>query len=187
MRRLLLRSRHLLLGKHACGLPFTHGLIGLAHVRRLMDWLDGHGRVLSSSCDGRDRGRHWREGRTNAQKPFRCCCAEFERPASPHPWSRSGPRPRPHSTSNWPIAVPISHDSYQLARSDSLGSTPFFQVLAGLLGKTAKSEARRPLASGDNYLNSASPVSSTLRAISSAISSGARRSAPARRNATFVA
>jgi len=57
--------------------------------------------------------------------------------------------------------VPISHDSYQLARSDSLGSTPFFQVLAGLLGKTAKSEARRPLASGDNYLNSASPVSSS--------------------------
>jgi hypothetical protein len=31
------------------------------------------------------------------------------------------------------IAVPISHDSYQLARSDSLGSTPSFQVLAGLL------------------------------------------------------
>ena len=27
--------------------------------------------------------------------------------------------------------------------------------------KTAKSEARRPLASGDNYLNSASPVSSS--------------------------
>ena len=52
-------------------------------------------------------------------------------------------------------------DSYQLARSDSLGSTPSFQVLAGLLGKTAKSEARRPLASGDNYLNSASPVSSS--------------------------
>src|SRR5215470_969555 len=84
-------------------------------------------------------------------------------PQAPHPWSRSGPRPRPHSTSNWPIAVPISHDSYQLARSDSLGSTPFFQVLAGLLGKTAKSEARRPLASGDNYLNSASPVSSSSR------------------------
>jgi hypothetical protein len=36
-------------------LPFTRGLIGLAHVWRLMDWLDGHGRVPSSSCDGRDR------------------------------------------------------------------------------------------------------------------------------------
>src|SRR5437763_156401 len=60
------------------------------------------------------------------------------------------------------IAVPISHDSINwLAATAWVALRP--RVLVGLLGKTAKSEARRPLASGDNYLNSASRISCSSR------------------------